>query len=345
MIFETVKIIGCGSIGNHLANASRSLGASVKMYDVDEEAVFRTRNETYPERYGAWDDEIEIGLSEVYSSHEADLIIIGTPPEFHISLAIEQLHLAKRAVLIEKPLASPDDPLLGRLLELSTELQIPVFVGYNHSVAPSFLRFLDLVTTSSDLGKIQKVEVEFREHWGGIFQAHPWLDGPSDSYLGFWRKGGGALCEHSHALHLWTVVAAALDWGDQFEVVANLDVVKDERVEYDQAAVLEIKKNGVFVGRVTQDVVTKPASKEVNVLGSKGFGKWSCGAQSDEVCVEVDGVEVTEKFPKNRPDDFIRELDALSRFVSGSDPTAKIMSLSFCMTAQKIIDDAFRRLT
>ncbi len=31
--------------------------------------------------------------------------------------------------------------------------------------------------------------------------AHPWLAGPQDSYLGFWRRGGGASGEHSHAIY------------------------------------------------------------------------------------------------------------------------------------------------
>ena len=42
------------------------------------------------------------------------------------------------------------------------------------------------------MGKLQTLDVEFREYWGGIFEAHPWLNGPQDSYLGFWKRGGGA---------------------------------------------------------------------------------------------------------------------------------------------------------
>ena len=43
-----VKIFGAGSIGNHLAHASRKIGWDVSICDLDPEALKRTRNEIYP---------------------------------------------------------------------------------------------------------------------------------------------------------------------------------------------------------------------------------------------------------------------------------------------------------
>ena len=51
-----VKIYGSGSIGNHLAQASRRMGWSVDMCDIDDEALIRAKNEIYPARYGSWDE-------------------------------------------------------------------------------------------------------------------------------------------------------------------------------------------------------------------------------------------------------------------------------------------------
>ena len=60
------------------------------------------------------------------------------------------------------------------------------------------------LNNNNDFGEIKTIDVNFREHWGGIFAAHPWLSGPKDSYLGFWERGGGAIGEHSHAkFNLW----------------------------------------------------------------------------------------------------------------------------------------------
>jgi len=43
-----VKIFGAGSIGNHLANASRRLDWQVDVVDIDPAALKRMREEIYP---------------------------------------------------------------------------------------------------------------------------------------------------------------------------------------------------------------------------------------------------------------------------------------------------------
>ena len=43
-----VLIFGAGSIGNHLANASRNLDWNVTIFDIDQKALKRTKEEIYP---------------------------------------------------------------------------------------------------------------------------------------------------------------------------------------------------------------------------------------------------------------------------------------------------------
>ena len=100
-----VKILGAGSIGNHLANASRHLGWDVHLYDKDEEALKRTRESISPSRYGFFDEDIK--LFAVTKSREVyDIIMVGTPPNSHIELAMEALLEKPKAILIEKPLTN-----------------------------------------------------------------------------------------------------------------------------------------------------------------------------------------------------------------------------------------------
>jgi len=54
-----VKIIGAGSIGNHLAQACRRIGWEVTVVDKDQAAIERMKNEIYPKRYGSWDENIK----------------------------------------------------------------------------------------------------------------------------------------------------------------------------------------------------------------------------------------------------------------------------------------------
>ena len=103
-----IKVLGAGSIGNHLSHAARSLGWQVTICDVDEAALERTRNEIYPGRYGAWDDAIELYPVKDAPKSVYDLIVIGTPPDAHIDLTIEAITEGPRAVLVEKPVCGPD---------------------------------------------------------------------------------------------------------------------------------------------------------------------------------------------------------------------------------------------
>src|SRR3569833_3701653 len=103
-----VKVIGAGSIGNHLSNASRALGWSVDLVDVDRVALERTRTQIYPARYGRWDEQIGLHTSDRAPVGGFDLICVGTPPDSHLSLARASLAERPRAILIEKPLCGPD---------------------------------------------------------------------------------------------------------------------------------------------------------------------------------------------------------------------------------------------
>jgi predicted dehydrogenase len=303
-----VKIVGAGSIGNHLAHASRRLGWHVAICDVDDAALARTRDSIYPSRYGAWDDAIEL-----YSAREApkstfDLIVIGTPPDSHVDLAIEAIGENPRAVLVEKPVCGRDLARADELFSLEKDRGVTVFVGYDHVVGGAAVKALD---RARQIGVIETLDVEFREYWGGIFAAHPWLDGPHDSYLGFWRRGGGASGEHSHAINLWQHFANELGSGRVVEVSAAMDYVKTDRVEYDKLCALHLRTEGGLVGRVVQDVVTSPPRKWARVQGTEGFVDLAIGFEPGADAVSwqtTDRPIERETIAKTRPDDFIAEL-------------------------------------
>jgi predicted dehydrogenase len=103
-----VKVLGAGSIGNHLSNAARTMGWSVDLCDVDAQALERTRTQIYPMRYGKWDESIRLFDSSKAPSGGYDLIFIGTPPHVHIQLALQALAEKPKAILIEKPVCGPE---------------------------------------------------------------------------------------------------------------------------------------------------------------------------------------------------------------------------------------------
>jgi len=306
-----VKVIGAGSIGNHLTQAARRMGWNVVVVDNDPKALVRMREEIYPKRYGEWDDEIQLFVSGSAEEPRScfDIIMVGTPPDVRMRVAREALQEKPRLLHLEKPLCAPN---LHGIQELLNEKgDTLVTVGYNHAVAPSIDMVVKLVRRHT-IGNIITIDVEFREHWQGIFNAHSWLFGPEDSYLGYWQRGGGAGGEHSHALHLWMYLAFISQNGLVDEVKAMFAINRGEKmssVEYDEIAAFLLKTNFGCMGSVVQDVVTKPPRKWARLQGTKGWVEWTCESHNDFVRYS-DGGDAPKviSFPKNRPDDFFTEM-------------------------------------
>jgi predicted dehydrogenase len=336
------KIVGAGSIGNHLARACRSAGLDVDMVDVDPAALARAREEIYPQRYGAWDPAIGLHTPDTAPVGDYDLIVIGTPPDSHLPLAEAALDEGCRALLIEKPLCTPDLDGLADFARRARDARTRVLVGYTHSVATATERFVARVREGV-VGEVLSIDTETREHWGGILRAHPWLPGPESSYLGSWRRGGGALGEHSHGLHLWLQLARVAGAGEVAEVSATLDLRMIGDVEHDRIALLDLTTETGLVGRCVQDVVTEPASKGARVTGTDGVLelRFERDLQRDVILHSAPGAEpVVESVPTNRLDDFSRELAHVLDVLASGAPSP--LDLEHGMRTMDVIAASFR---
>jgi predicted dehydrogenase len=308
-----VLIYGAGSIGNHMAFACRSKKMRVTVCDTDSVALSRMRDEIYPMRYGLWDNSIiQVNQDSDLLPQSFDLIIVGTPPANHMSILESCQKFKPRAILVEKPFTVPNDLSVARRLERCSKLGISVFCGYNLSVGACVNKATNLIE-SGVLGEILSIEVDIREHWGGIFGAHPWLDGPSDSYLGSSANGGGAASEHSHGIHL-LLYFAKLCGVKLNKEDAVTSVVMDSSGSYDQIASVSWAFQGKFF-RVTQDVLTCPSSKTFRILGSRGalVGIFNFSGNNDLLTHSTySGTKVNTNeyvFEKKRADDFIVEIE------------------------------------
>ena len=308
-----VKIYGAGSVGNHLAHAARHLGWDVVVADTDPTALDRMEHQIYPRRYGHWDRSIRLYTNDKAPTGEFDLICIGTPPEHHIPLALHSLREGAKAVLIEKPLCTPSLEGAHELFVSTEESATKFFVGYDHVLSRATTQAEALISAGS-IGEVRTIDVEFREHWEGIFKAHPWINGPEQTYLGYVERGGGASGEHSHAINLWQHFAHVSGAGRVVEVTATLNYVKQGKAVYDDICLMNLRTEKGLVGRVVQDVVTRPNRKRARVQGSEGAVEWVNNYNSDNDAVlrlmpgRDDEVHL---IPKKRPDDFIEEMKHL----------------------------------
>jgi len=322
----SVKIFGAGSIGNHLAYAFKTKGFRVILSDIDPAALERTKNEIYVNRYGKWDDEIELKLSKDAFMDETDVVFIGTPPDSHIPLALKVLeNTSPKLILIEKPLSPPDLKDIDLLIKKAKEKGVEICVGYNHVVSKAALYMGQFLNTDF-LGEVQALSSYTREHWGGIFKAHPWLSGPKDSYLGYYLRGGGALCEHSHGLNMWQHIANSVNAGKIVEVNSTMTFHKDDILSYDKLVVATLKTEHGLVGDLIQDVVTFPPNKSSRIQGEKGYAEIILSTNNSDIVrhgnFEAEARE--EIFKKSRPDDFMWEVEHIQSILDGTSSNTTI---------------------
>lgn len=314
-----VKIIGAGSIGNHLAHGCRSQGWAVTMTDIDAAALTRTREEIYPSRYGAWDADIRLATPEELSGERFEVTVIGTPPDTHMRIAtLELSRQPPKILLIEKPLCTPDLDGCLELKELAAKHGTRVLVAYNHRLT-EHTRLAAAWLAQTGVGEVTTLRALFREHWGGIFAAHPWLSGPADTYLGFTSRGGGAIGEHSHGINIWQYFAQLTGHGRIREVSAELDEVETDGAAYDRIAQLSVRTESGLLGTIVQDVVTRPAQKWLRLEGREGHLEWQVNADAGHDLVRLvrdDGQGGERRVAKTRPDDFRGEIDHIGQLLA-----------------------------
>lgn len=316
------------------------------MVDLDPQALRRMREEIYPARYGAWDSAIRLFVSGEEPKGGFDIICIGTPPNVRMPLALAALKEAPKILQLEKPLTMPFDPDLRRFIPAyRRQKRTKVVLGYDHAIGTSIARVAELLRRKT-IGEPLTLDIEFRAHWRDIFAAHPWLSGPEDTYLGFWKKGGGASGEHSHGLHLFQYLAKEAGLGVWKKVAAALTVEKKGNAEYDSLAAFTFALSSGKLGRVVQDVVTLPTRKWIRVQGEQGFIEWLCNGHATGDLVRfagADGVVKEEIFAKKRPDDFYEEMlhiqDILDKKIKAEDSP---ISFESGLAVMEVLETAWR---
>ena len=207
---------------------------------------------------------------------------------------------------------------MNKLFKEANHQKISTFIGYDHVVSAS-VEHVEEIFIEGNLGEIITIDVEFRESWDGIFAAHPWLAGPHESYLGYIERGGGSLCEHSHALNLWQHFTIMAGGGKVNKVNSIIKLHDDGKTKYDSIALLNLESENGIIGRVVQDVLSLPVKKQARLQGSKGIVTIDFGYEGKGDLVRfynlLGELKIEKLHEKNRPDDFIRELSHIKNFL------------------------------
>ena len=318
-----VGIFGAGSIGNHLAFSSRKIGAVVTVCDTSLAALERFRNEIYPSRYGVFDSEIQLVTKDSFLDSYYDVIFIGTPPDSHLNLLVEAISAKPKIICIEKPVSTPNLSEIKRFAEILKTAEPKILAGYNHRVGRNTAIALDFLRTFP-VGTIKKLESVVLESWDGILAAHPWLNGPEDSYLAYTNRGGGATFEHSHGIDLWCLFSDYLNLGDVRSLTAQASFVTNQAGgEYDESISIQLVTENGTVGEIHQNVTEKNVKKWVEITGDLGSIRTSVGVLPgiDQVTWKSSTdskISIESQVRKTRYDDFDRELEEVLKIFTKS---------------------------
>lgn len=343
---KEILIFGSGSIGNHLANACRKLDFSVSVTDISLKALLRMKNKIYPSRYSRWDNKIKlVEYSKVFKlKKNFDLILIGTPPSTHLDLTNKIFNnLTFKKLMIEKPLTTHREKPNSKKFNLLLSKK-KIFIGYNHSISEAFLNYQNLIKKIKKKD-IKIIDVNWREGWKGILNAHFWNKDEFSSYLGNLSQGGGCAHEHSHGIHLIICLSEILNFkipnkAFKFKFFKS----KNEKIYYDNY--IDIKwRHKDFVISYVSDLISEPANKSICIYAKNIKYELIFNYKKNYDLIKLTNLRTNlvklKYFKKERATDFINEINHIIRTNTKKEYENSFINFLKGIKTQKLINSFF----
>jgi len=300
-----IKIIGAGSAGNHMAFALTTLKEVKKVIitDINQKALVRSKKDIFIKRYGKWNNKIRLELENenLKTKQIYDGIVIASPPEFHKDNINDNLFKSNN-FLIEKPLCIPDKKHINFFEKVKKNYKSKrIYTGYNHRLFPSTV-FLKKILKKE---KINYCNVSFKENIGGFLKAHNWMKSINESYLSKTEFGGGALCEHSHALNLLQYLVSH----KKIKILSKKYQFNDKKSHYHDLFFSAFLKLDKTICEFDQNFKTSPIEKYIIVSTKKKIIKLIYNYEGSNDLIIINNFKKIKKyiFKKTRRDDFIYE--------------------------------------
>ena len=336
-----IKIIGGGSAGNHMAFALSKLKDVKQIYisDLNKDILGRSKK-IFISRYKKLNNKINYIIeNNDFKSDIYDAIVVSTPPAYH-KINIEKNLKKSDFFLIEKPLCDPSSSSINYFNNLDKKYKNKTFLcGYNHRLFPSTIKLKHLIKNE----KIKFCRVSFKENITGFLRAHNWLSSINQTYLSKTNKGGGALCEHSHAINLLQFLMD--DKIDSFRR-KSFSFTKDKKNFHDtNFKGMLYSKN--FIGEFEQNFETLPIEKTVELFTNNKIFKLTYNYKNSSDCIEIlnsNKIYTKEIFKKERSDDFLFEAKHLIKKIKYKNKIISNIELKSSLLTIKIIKKLLKNL-
>ncbi|GAB7093240.1 Gfo/Idh/MocA family oxidoreductase [Halolamina litorea] len=242
-----VAIVGCGVIGNRLAEAFAA-NEDTSVYAACD--LVESRVESFAAEYdcAAFTD-----YEAMIDDDAVDIVYAGVPPTVHHEV-VEAAIGADKAVICEKPIA--EDAAVGAdIVALEESTDQPTAVNLPFRYTPGVRELIDRVE-AGDIGEPQRIELTFRfPQWPREWQDVEWLAG---------HEQGGPLREvGTHYLFGVQEAFAGIEW-----VNAEIDYTAPGRYEESITGYFGVEGIGGTI-----DLLTDCGTDEENsmtVVGTEG---------------------------------------------------------------------------
>jgi predicted dehydrogenase len=319
-----VAIVGCGVIGNRLAEAFVAHDDTVVWAACD---LVESKVESFAAEYdcAAYTD-YEVMVAE----DAVDIVYVGVPPKVHREV-VEAAVGAEKAVICEKPIA--EDATVGaELVALEEATDQPTAINLPFRYTPGVRELIDRVD-DGEIGEVQRIELTFRfPQWPREWQDVDWLAG---------REQGGPLREvGTHYLFGVQEAFDQIEWVD-----ADIDYSAPGRYEESITGYFGVEGIPGTIDLLTDCGVDEQNS--MTVVGTEGsltLLDWYRLAESAEGEEQQVVVDDPGENTLTLVDEFVAELEGESRQSSAGDLDGEggdLVSFAEANRVQHVVDAIF----
>lgn len=253
-------VVGCGSIGRRHARNLKALGVcQLGFCDTSPEALKQCREELNGETFADYD--------EALRKFRPDLVLICTPPVYHVEEALAALQ-AHAHVFIEKPLSHESSGIQALIAEARRHDR-NVQIGYNMRFHPG-LKILKELIDSGKIGRVLWLNVEAGQY---LPDWRPWQHYRA-SYSARHELGGGIILDGSHELDYicWLL-------GRPTEVTCRAEHLSSLDVDVEDSAWIYLSFPERRRAELHLDFVQRAYTRTCKVVGETGTALWDFSLQ------------------------------------------------------------------
>jgi glutamate-1-semialdehyde aminotransferase/spore coat polysaccharide biosynthesis protein SpsF (cytidylyltransferase family)/predicted dehydrogenase len=253
-------VVGCGSIGRRHAKNLKSLGLQrLAFCDTNAEALQQCRKDVEGELFSNY--------GEALGSFKPDLVLVCTPPIYHVEEALLALR-AQAHVFIEKPL-SHESSGVEILIAEARRHDRSVQIGYNLRFHPG-LQILKELIDSGKIGRVLWLNVEAGQY---LPDWRPWQN-YRESYSARKELGGGIILDGSHELDYicWLL-------GRPTEVSCRAEHLSGLEVDVEDSAWIYLTFPERRRAELHLDFVQRTYTRTCKVVAETGTALWDFTSQ------------------------------------------------------------------